>query len=133
MKDNRIKNFEKKVVAINFLLFLVVMVVGFVGFERFLGGTAFGFLAGFLSFHMLVKSVEGLDVKTKRSMVGAIGFSGGKVLGLLFLIWLLFRFGVELTQVIMGLLLSQIAIFIASFSIAKSNSIQASQPTELRN
>lgn len=110
-----IARFQRTVYLIGLALNVIILTIGVVGWRQFWWGTLIGMALGLGSFHILTITVSSIQPgSNKVLMAKGVLFSLFKIVGLFLSIWLLYGLGLNLIQVLGGLLSSQLGIVGAS-------------------
>lgn len=106
-----IARFQRTVYLMGLGLSIIILTIGMVGWHQLWWGTLIGMALGLGSFHILAITVSSIQPgSNKVLMAKGVLFSLFKIVGLFLIIWLLYGLGLNLIQVLGGLLSSQLGI-----------------------
>lgn len=112
LAEEQIRALQVRVWVFSLIISVFAMSFGFLTLNLAAWGVFSGTLIGMLGFQMLVFTVTALGQPGKGSYGKAFAASGFKVAGMVLLILLFHRFGAGLIQMGVGLLISQLSIFL---------------------
>ena len=109
--EEKVQHLIKKVGVASGALALLALLIGFVGWRLFWLGIPLGLAIGFGSFFILAQTVNTLTAPTKIRAMMMVVFSSLKLLLLLVTLWILYKLGFDMLQLLAGLFMSQVAVF----------------------
>ncbi|HOY67482.1 MAG TPA: hypothetical protein PLP29_11365 [Candidatus Ozemobacteraceae bacterium] len=119
-----IAGFQRSVYLIGIGLCILLLTIGILGWKKLWWGILIGMALGLGSFHILVVTMGNLSPgSNKVLMAKGLLLSMFKIVGLFLIIWALYGLGLDLLQVLGGLLSSQLAVVgAAAFAMAAKSS-----------
>jgi len=111
LPEQLIARFQRTVYLIGIALSILTLTIGMLGWKKLWWGTLIGMGLGLGSFHILIITMVHLQPgSNKVLMAKGLGLSMFKIAGLFLIIWALYGLGLDLLQVLGGLLSSQLGV-----------------------
>ncbi|MBP7633366.1 hypothetical protein KBA41_04305 [Candidatus Ozemobacteraceae bacterium] len=106
-----IARFQRAVYLMGLGLNILILTIGMVGWHQLWWGMMIGMGLGLGSFHILTITVSSMQSGSNKALMAkGVVLSMFKIIGLFLIIWLLYGLGLNLIQVLGGLLSSQLGI-----------------------
>ncbi|HEY9069135.1 MAG TPA: hypothetical protein VIV61_02705 [Candidatus Ozemobacteraceae bacterium] len=106
-----IAGFQRSVYLIGIGLCILLLTIGILGWKKLWWGILIGMGLGLGSFHILIVTMANLRPSSNKVLMAkGLFLSMFKIAGLFLIIWALYGLGLDLLQVLGGLLSSQLAV-----------------------